>query len=669
MNLDLFQQDAVNAKERNVLVVAAPGSGKTTVIINRINYLVNKLKIYNKNIIVITFTKSAALNMKDRYIKSFNLERSPFFGTFHGLFYKMLIRENYKIEIIESYKTHKLIEGVLKKYFDDINEDKIKEVINNISLFKNSRSNLNEFKPSITKEIFGECYEAYSSYKKKNNLWDFDDLALKVLELLKENKGLRNGYRELFKYILVDEFQDCDELQIEFLKMMNEGDKNSLFAVGDEDQCIYSFRGSKPEYMVIFNNIFKGGKKYYLSKNYRSSKNIIDGAKKVIEYNKERNKKEIIANKEDDGIIKISFPYDEKIQGEEIVDRINALIKDNKYTYKDNIILYRTNIEAMNFIDVFTRKKIPFTLLDKEYNFFEHFICKDILTYLKLSLDPFDKEAFLKIINKPFRYVSKSNLAYVRNFNEYKDPFEILMEKKDTPPFQIKKLDDLRKDIQYLSKLSLSSAIQFIISDLGYLDYLKTYCEKFNQSLDDLEEILEEFKISASGFKTIIEFFTHIENIKEEIEMSKNKIDEDRVLLSTIHRVKGMEFKNVFLVNCNEDTIPHISAGDENIEEERRLFYVGITRAIDNLYITAPKTKGGKFKEASRFIKETEFKNEEEESHDLKKGTVVYHNGRKEEGIVDYCKGDKINILFKDGIIRSFSIKILLERNLLMIIE
>ena len=669
MNLDLFQQDAVNAKERNVLVVAAPGSGKTTVIINRINYLVNKLKIYNKNIIVITFTKSAALNMKDRYIKSFNLERAPFFGTFHGLFYKMLIRENYKIEIIESYKTHKLIEGVLKKYFDDINEDKIKEVINNISLFKNSRSNLNEFKPSITKEIFQECYEAYSSYKKKNNLWDFDDLALKVLELLKENKELRNGYRELFKYILVDEFQDCDELQIEFLKMMNEGDKNSLFAVGDEDQCIYSFRGSKPEYMVIFNNIFKGGKKYYLSKNYRSSKNIIDGAKKVIEYNKERNKKEIIANKEDDGIIKISFPYDEKIQGEEIVDRIKALIKDNKYTYKDNIILYRTNIEAMNFIDVFTRKKIPFTLLDKEYNFFEHFICKDILTYLKLSLDPFDKEAFLKIINKPFRYVSKSNLAYVRNFNEYKDPFEILMEKKDTPPFQIKKLDDLRKDIQYLSKLSLSSAIQFIISDLGYLDYLKTYCEKFNQSLDDLEEILEEFKISASGFKTIIEFFTHIENIKEEIEMSKNKIDEDRVLLSTIHRVKGMEFKNVFLVNCNEDTIPHISAGDENIEEERRLFYVGITRAIDNLYITAPKTKGGKFKEASRFIKETEFKNEEEESHDLKKGTVVYHNGRKEEGIVDYCKGDRINILFKDGIIRSFSIKILLERNLLMIIE
>ena len=168
------------------------------------------------------------------------------------------------------------------------------------------------------------------------------------------------------------------------------------------------------------------------------------------------------------------------------------------------------------------------------------------------------------------------------------------MEKKDIPPFQIKKLDNLKKDIHYLSKLSLNSAIQFVISDLGYLDYLKTYCEKFSQNIDDLEEILEEFKISASGFKTIPEFFSHIDSVKEEIENSRNKTDEDRVILSTIHGVKGMEFKNVFLVNCVEDTIPYASPEDENIEEERRLFYVGITRAIDNLYISSPKTKARK---------------------------------------------------------------------------
>nr|WP_155392733.1 ATP-dependent helicase [Clostridium baratii] len=666
--LDSYQKEAILAKDRNTLVVAAPGSGKTTVIINRIRHLVKECNILNKNIIVITFTKAAALNMKDRYIRTFSTNSAPFFGTFHGLFYKILTRENYDIRIIEGFKVHRLVESILKKYFDDINEDKIKEVINNISLFKNSRVSIEDFKPSLTKEIFEECFITYSKYCKENGLWDFDDLAIKVLELFNENKRLREGYRGLFKHILVDEFQDCDELQIEFLKMMNKDKENSLFAVGDEDQCIYSFRGSRPEYMVTFLDIFKEGKKYYLSKNYRSSKNIIDGAKNVIEYNKKRNKKEIIANKEDEGIIKVISPYDEKIQGEQIVDDIK-LLKNNGYNYKDNIILYRTNMEAMTFIDVFTRKKIPFTLLDREYNFFEHFICKDILTYLKLSIDPNNRSAFLNIINKPFRYVSKNNIEYVRRFREDKDPFQILMDKKDTPPFQIKKLDDLRKDINYLSKLNLNSAIQFIISDLGYLDYLKEYCEKFNQSLDDLEEILEEFKISASEYRTIVDFFRHIEEVKEEIENSKNRKDEDRVILSTIHRVKGMEFKNVFVVNCNEGTMPHASAGEENTEEERRLFYVAITRAIDNLYILSPKTKGGKFKEASRFIKETDFKTEEAKNSDIKKGTTIYHNGRKEQGIVEECSGDKIKILFSDGVSRTFSIKVLLERNLIMIIE
>ncbi|MEG1002548.1 MAG: ATP-dependent helicase [Clostridium sp.] len=667
LKLDLYQKEAVKAKERNILVVAAPGSGKTTVIINRIRYLTKDLGVLNKNIIVITFTKAAALNMKDRYVNTFNTNSSPFFGTFHGLFYKILLRENYNIRIIESYKIHRLVESVLKKYFDDINEDKIKEVINNISLFKNSRVTLGEFKPSLTKEIFEDCYTTYINYCEENGYWDFDDLAVKVLDLFNENKRLRDGYRGLFKYILVDEFQDCDELQIEFLNMMNEED-NSLFAVGDEDQCIYSFRGSRPEYMVTFSKIFKDSKKYYLSKNYRSSSNIIDGAKNVIEYNKKRNEKEIIAHKEEDGIVKIMAPYDEKIQGEQIVDEIKSL-KKNGYNYNDNIVLYRTNMEAMTFIDVFTRKRIPFTLLDKEYNFFEHFICKDILTYLKLAIDPNDRSAFIKIINKPFRYVSKNNVEYVRYFREDKDPFQILMDKKDTPPFQIKKLDDLRKDINYLSKLSLNSAIQFIISDLGYLDHLKEYCDKFNQSIDDLEEILEEFKISASEYRTIIDFFAHIEEVKEEIENSKNKKDEDRVILSTVHRVKGMEFKNVFVVNCNEDTMPHASAGEENLEEERRLFYVAITRSIDNLYILAPKTKGGKFKEASRFIKETAFVSDEGMSKEFKKGTTVYHNGRQEQGIVEECQGDRVRVLFGDGISRTFSLKVLLERNLIMIIQ
>ena len=564
--LDNYQVNAIKIKEKNVLVVAAPGSGKTTVIINRVNYLIEERKARTRDIIVITFTKAAAENMKNRYKNTFNKTVSPFFGTFHGLFYKILLREGYKINIIESGKCHSIIRVILSKYFDDVNDDKIREVLNNISLFKTSLGNIENFKPTISNEIFKECYEQYEEYKAKEQLWDFDDLSIRVLYLLKNNERILNGYRGLFKYVLVDEFQDCDELQIEFIKLINQG--NELFAVGDEDQCIYSFRGSKPKYMVDFHSSLKNGKKVYLTTNYRSKKNIVDISKKLICNNIGRNKKEIISYENEKGIIKFLKPYNEYVQGEEIANIIKKIVGES---YSNNAILYRTNIEARSLIDSFTRRKIPFILLDKGYNFFEHFICKDIINYLTLSIDPFNKVAFNSIINKPFRYISKSNLSYVSKYEEHKNVFDILIDKNDTAPFQAKKLNELKSDISYLNKISLGSAIQYIISSLGYIDYLREYANKFNQNFSDLEEVLEELKGAAEGFKTIIEFLTHVENVKEEIE--KNKIIKDGVILSTIHGVKGMEFKNVFIINCVEETIPHKSSIEDNLEEERRLFY------------------------------------------------------------------------------------------------
>ncbi|WP_195966667.1 ATP-dependent helicase [Clostridium sp. 1001283B150210_160208_E6] len=664
MHLDKNQLKAVKANERNVLVVAAPGSGKTTVIINRIKYLVDEVGVYPSNIIVITFTKAAALNMKNRYINTFHKESSPFFGTFHGLFYKILLREGANINIIEGYITNKIIEGVLRKYSDEVNEDRVKEAVNNISLFKTSGENINDFKPSIAKDIFMECYDAYDKYKKENNLWDFDDLTIKVLELFKNNKRIREGYKRVFKYILVDEFQDCDDLQIEFLKLMTEGEENSLFAVGDEDQCIYSFRGSKPEYMVSFDKTFKSAKKYYLHINYRSNKNIIESSKKVISFNKERNKKDIQWYKDKDGIILCKGVYDERIQGDEISGKIRAFYNKSSYRYKENIVLYRTNMEAMSVIDSFIRNKIPFTLLDKEYNFFNHFICKDLLSYLSLAMNPYDREAFINIINKPFRYVSKTSIAYIREYKYEKDTFDILIEKDDTPPFQRKKLDELKRDFNYIKKSSLSSGIQYIVTDMGYIDYLKTYTERFGGNIEDLEEIVEEFKMSASSFKTIFEFFEHVDEVGKKIEESKRNKTDDRVLLSTIHGVKGMEFENVFLINCNEDTMPHSSSKEENIEEERRLFYVGITRAIDNLFLFVPKMRKGKFRDASRFIEEGGFMEIVKASHGLVKDSVVTHKAFGTGKVVEVNR-DEVGILFHDGMKRKFSAKVLLDNGLI----
>ena len=660
--LDNYQVKAINIKDKNTLVVAAPGSGKTTVIINRVNHLIEDRKVKIGNIIIITFTRAAAENMKSRYKNIFKKDIAPFFGTFHGLFYKILLREGFEINIIDSGKGHGIVKSVLSKYFDDVNDDKIREVLNNISLFKTSLGNLEKFSPSIAMEVFKECYEQYEKSKEKDKLWDFDDLSIRVLYLFKNNSNILSKYKNIFKYVLVDEFQDCDELQVEFLKLINGG--NELFAVGDEDQCIYSFRGSKPEYMVYFDKSFRNGKKIYLSTNYRSKKNIVDISKKLISNNLGRNNKEILSYESDKGIVRLLKPYNEFMQGEEIINIIKSF---NGEDYSNNAVLYRTNMEARSLIDTFTRRKIPFVLLDKGYNFFEHFICKDIINYLILAIDPYNKEAFNFVINKPFRYISKSNLSYVSTYKEYKNVFDILIDKNDTAPFQAKKLDDLKKEILYLNKISLGSAIQYIISSLGYIDYLREYSNKFNQNFSDLEDVLEEFKGAAEGFKNIVEFLTHVDNVKEEIE--KSKVVKDGVILSTIHGVKGMEFKNVFIINCDEETIPHKSSIEDNLEEERRLFYVAITRAIKNLYVFAPKTIRGKFSDMSRFILESGL--EEESSivdYGIKKNDSVYHR-QYGDAKVKVIEGDKITLDFKNDIVRSFSLRVLMENNLIIVIK
>ena len=357
-------------------------------------------------------------------------------------------------------------------------------------------------------------------------------------------------------------------------------------------------------------------------------------------------------------------PYNEFLQGEEIVNVIKSFVGED---YSNNAIVYRTNMEARSLIDTFTRRKIPFVLLDKGYNFFEHFICKDIINYLILAMDPYNKEAFNNVINKPFRYISKSNLSFVGNYKEYKNVFDILIYKNDIAPFQAKKLDDLKKDISYLNKISLGSAVQYIISSLGYIDYLREYANKYNQNFSDLEDVLEEFKGAIEGFRNIPEFLSHVENVKEEIE--KSKIVQDGVILSTIHGVKGMEFKNVFIINCDEETIPHKSSIEDNLEEERRLFYVAITRAIKNLYVFSPKTIRGKFSDVSRFVLESGLEEESNVAdYGVKKGDAIFHR-EYGDGKVKSISGDKITLEFKKDINRTFSLRILMENNLIILIK
>lgn len=656
-NLDKFQVEAVTSSKKNLLVVAAPGSGKTTVIINRVVHLINEKNVNPDNIIVITFTKAAALNMKNRFLGLASGSKAPFFGTLHALFYKILRRAYGEINIIEAYNSFKVINNTLVQYLDEVSEDKVKEILNNISIFKSSFIKIEDFVPSVDKDIFKKCYKNYEEYKSSKGLLDFDDLQIKCKLLFEKEPMLLQRYRKLFKYILVDEFQDCDGLQIGLLKTLAED--NSLFAVGDEDQCIYSFRGSKPECMVNFSQHFKKGHKIYLSYNYRSAHNIVELSKKIIINNKIRNSKNIIPFRKDNKTIVWKNTYNEGQQTEKIIDIISKQ-NSEEFSYKDNAILYRTNMESRSLIDGFIRKKIPFVILDKEYNFYEHFICKDLISYLKLSIDPFDRESFIRIINKPFRYISRSNLDIIKEYKYKEDCFYIFKNYCEAADFQMKVMDKLKSTIQSLNKMSLRSAIDYIIMDLAYIDYLREYCNKFKLSIEELEEIMEEFKSSAEGYNSIISFLAHIEVFKEEVSKNKPTSNEEGVIISTIHGVKGMEFKNVYVINCNEDNIPHINSM-ENIEEERRLFYVAVTRAIDNLYLFSTRNIRGKMKEKSRFIEECGIENEYIGKY--KKGDKIFHKAFK-EGIIQEIKEKEIDIKFND-IVRKFDLDILVANGLI----
>ncbi|OPJ57663.1 ATP-dependent helicase [Clostridium oryzae] len=604
MKLDDYQESIVKDQSKNMLIVASPGSGKTTVIINRVGYMIRN-GIKPSSIVIITFTKAAAENMKKRYVELFHQRNIPFFGTFHSFFYRILLKEYHSIEIIDGYVTFQIVKNVMSKSLGMVGEDRIQEIINAISLYKNhcsSEENLKIFNSSI----FMRCYNAYESYKKDKKLVDFDDLQLRIYKLFQDEKKLEL-YTSYIDYLLIDEFQDCDELQLKILELLCRN--KSIFAVGDEDQCIYSFRGAKPEYMVNFSEHFKDGVKRYLINNYRSGQNIVSISRNVIENNKMRNKKEFSAKGLYTGNVVFRICSDEREQAQLISDFIVKNHETNNQKYSDNAILYRTNKECSDIIDCFVRKKIPFNFIDSEYNAYNNFICQDIISYLKLSNDFTDEVSFCKIINRPNRYVSKVIIEKLINNPLKKDCFDFMADTAHLPFFQYKEFYDLKHALLKASHMSALKAIDYIVNNIGYIKFIERYVIKNKLEMRDQLEVIKEFKDNAKEYKSIKDFIAHVEAVNCEMKNSKRR-NREGVLLSSIHGVKGMEFMNVFIINCIEGNIPYDKEGKySNIEEERRLFYVALTRAINSAAVFCPRTIKSRAARISRFIDEGKIKN------------------------------------------------------------
>ena len=584
------QLKAVNHLDGPCMVLAGPGSGKTRVITYRIaNMVVNK-NIKPTSILAISFTKASSIEMKNRALSLSNDFRmnKVTYGTFHSVFFRILrYFENYNIESILDEKTKRIgLKNILKGLnIENADDDEtIGQVINEISYVKNELMDKRDFKSEVlTNDEFIKVYNFYEEYKQQMNKIDFDDMLIKTYELLKNNKAALDRVRSVYRYILVDEFQDINKVQFEALKLIA-NPSNNIFVVGDEDQSIYGFRGSRPDFLLEFEEYFSNTKKVLLDINYRSKGEIINIANRLIEKNTNRYEKVIKCGQGNGAKVNYISPEDSEEEAVYIAKDIKNKVQEDYTEYTDFAVIYRTNIQSRALVDVFMDMRIPFVVKDSIVTIYDHWAAQDILAYLRIGVNPNSNKDWIRIINKPFRYISKDNLNLIKDEPDF---INSLINKCDLHPKQVKTINDLDIDISYVKGLNPKNAISYIRTTLDYDRYILDYCANRKIKTNGLIEILNELESSATNFKTIQEYLEHIERVKSEIVDNKNNKETDGVIFTTMHSAKGLEFKNVYIIGANEGTIPHEKSYEiddeekknDQIEEERRLMYVAITRA------------------------------------------------------------------------------------------
>lgn len=652
------QLKAVNHLDGPCMVLAGPGSGKTRVITYRIaNMVVNK-NIKPTSILAISFTKASSIEMKNRALSLSNDFRmnKVTYGTFHSVFFRILrYFENYNIESILDEKTKRIgLKNILKGLnIENADDDEtIGQVINEISYVKNELMDKRDFKSEVlTNDEFIKVYNFYEEYKQQMNKIDFDDMLIKTYELLKNNKAALDRVRSVYRYILVDEFQDINKVQFEALKLIA-NPSNNIFVVGDEDQSIYGFRGSRPDFLLEFEEYFSNTKKVLLDINYRSKGEIINIANRLIEKNTNRYEKVIKCGQGNGAKVNYISPEDSEEEAVYIAKDIKNKVQEDYTEYTDFAVIYRTNIQSRALVDVFMDMRIPFVVKDSIVTIYDHWAAQDILAYLRIGVNPNSNKDWIRIINKPFRYISKDNLNLIKDEPDF---INSLINKCDLHPKQVKTINDLDIDISYVKGLNPKNAISYIRTTLDYDRYILDYCANRKIKTNGLIEILNELESSATNFKTIQEYLEHIERVKSEIVDNKNNKETDGVIFTTMHSAKGLEFKNVYIIGANEGTIPHEKSYEiddeekknDQIEEERRLMYVAITRAEENICISSPINKYGKRVSKSRFVEDIKAPTKKE-MDSLTIGDRIYHKKFKEGTIVEK-NGDSIKIRFKDG--------------------
>lgn len=606
MSFNLSQMEAIGHTDGPMLVLAGPGSGKTTVITERTRNLILNEGVAPSHILVITFTKAAATEMKERFDRLMGEKRYPVtFGTFHAVFFQILkyaygfnsgniAREEQRFQFMRE------IIGRMHLEYEDENEF-IGDLLGEVSLVKNTGIPLEHYySKNCAKEIFEKIFQAYDDVMRRRRLIDFDDMLVYCYELLAQRRDILSSWQRKFQYILIDEFQDINKVQFEIIKMLALPE-NNLFVVGDDDQSIYRFRGAKPELMLGFEKSYLQSKRVLLNINYRSPKEIVQSSLRLISHNTQRFEKKIKSYTEK-GRICYHIWNSQQDEGKGIIEQILQCCRAG-YTYNDCAVLFRTNTQPRMFMSQLMAYNIPFCTRDNIPNLYEHWITRDILTYIRLAQGSRKRKDVLGIMNRPNRYITRESLEEETvAFDVWADYFY-----DKNQHWVAERIEQLEADLRVISRLGPFAAMNYIRMGIGYEGYLQEYADYRRISADNLIEVLDELQDDARAFVDYDAWFAHMEAYTKELQQQKKQqeLSGDCVSLSTLHSAKGLEYPIVHILDVNEELMPYKKAVlDADLQEERRMFYVGITRARESLYIHSVKKYNGREVDVSRFVGE-----------------------------------------------------------------
>lgn len=611
MECNKEQKEAIMHRDGPAMVLAGPGAGKTYVITNRVKALIDEYGVKPEQILVVTFSKAAAVEMKERFEMLTSGRRLPVrFGTFHSVFFQILrLAYHYEVkDIATPALKYRFLEETFNETGYEVDDKKefLSDIEKEISRVKGEGIEIDcYFSSACSAEIFQKMYRGYQEKLQRHRCLDFDDMVVYTYQLLKEREDIRRRWQAQFRYLLIDEFQDINRLQYETVCMLAEPE-NNLFIVGDDDQSIYGFRGAKPGIMLSFPKRFPDTKQIVLGLNYRCSDEIMKAAERLIGKNNERYEKHIVANKGKEQPVHMKKCENLPDEAEKIVAQIQLYQKEG-IDYQGMAVLFRTNMQMRLLAGKLMEHGIPFTMRENLPNLFDTWMAKDIMCYLQLALGNRSREKFLKIANRPVRYLSRTA------FTEPEVSFDKLRAyyAAKNQDWMEERIWNFEYDLKNLAALSPYAAIHFIRKGIGYDEFLKTYADERNVNADDWFDVLDEMQEMARDKKSIPEWLSFVENYGDTLEemrqeQKKQQVKEEPgVSLMTMHASKGLEFPVVFVPTLNEDIVPYRKAVQEgNLEEERRMLYVAMTRAKTYLHLSFVKERFHKEAEPSPFLYE-----------------------------------------------------------------